>query len=177
VIWDRNFWWVPLRNLEGWWFRSFACTCIFKYYMWMKGDFGWKYLWTVFLTVLGWRVQLFAVISCMICFGIIAQDMEVLVFCLFYTPLQLLTCTCRLLGLCLSSPVTQNKARKCWHHFVLARHIQVLEVEQQVLDLRNTFVRCGWNRVRDLLTPSICFGARKPGLLFAMASAISSALY
>jgi len=46
-------------------------------------------------------------------FRIIAQDMEVLVFCLFYTPLQLLTCTGRLLGLCLSSPVTSNKARKC----------------------------------------------------------------
>jgi len=32
-------------------------------------------------------------------FGIIAQDMEVSVFCLFYTPLQLLTCTGRIVPL------------------------------------------------------------------------------
>ena len=61
--------------------------------------------------------------------------MEVSVFCLFYTPLQLLTCTGRIM------PCNSEQDEKVLTSFLLlARHIQVLEVAQQVIGVQEHLV-------------------------------------
>jgi hypothetical protein len=77
---------------------SFGTNASYQY-MRMKGDFGRKCLGTTVLTVLGNRFNCFLLYLAWVFFlGIIALHVEVSVFCLFYTPFQLLTCTVSVLS-------------------------------------------------------------------------------